>query len=593
MFGADSTNLKKLLNYVDRGYLQLPDFQRDWVWTDEDVRQLLASVAAAFPIGAILTLETGGNLKLKSRTLEHAPETDGDKARKLLLDGQQRMTALYQTLKSQGPVRTKGSRGKPMSLYYYINMQRALDDKVRLEDAIVAVPDDKILRGNSKRDIKLDLHTRELECQQFMFPLNKALNFDEWLLAFTDEHGRDKMSYFQKFRERVIEHIADYEVPVITLEEANTREAVCTVFEKVNVGGKKLDVFELLTAIFAADGFDLREDLRGKGQREGRLSKIKGPDKESGVFDKLFERDVLQVACAIHTHAERKGKISIRASDLLKLDCNDYQKKYADEMTRGFEEARRFLGELSIVRGTDMPNLTVAKTVAAVYALMGKNGLNAVQRDRLAQWFWAATLGEWYGASTDTRVASDIQELLDWLKGGDKKPQAIGNINIRADRLDELKTRGSVMYKALYAAILGEGCQDFRTGEPASAMHTYDDPVDMHHIFPKKWADNNNIDSNRYNSIINKTPLDAPTNRMIGARAPSEYLEKLEGELASTGGGGVAKEQLDRHLESHLINPDLLRADKFDAFYEDRKEKLLKLIERKTGRKIPRDDPKA
>ncbi|MEL7452479.1 MAG: DUF262 domain-containing protein, partial [Pseudomonadota bacterium] len=75
MFNTNPKDLKALLNEVHSEALQLPDFQRDWVWTDEGVRQLLASVAAGFPIGAILTLETGGELKFKTRALAHAPTT--------------------------------------------------------------------------------------------------------------------------------------------------------------------------------------------------------------------------------------------------------------------------------------------------------------------------------------------------------------------------------------------------------------------------------------------------------------------------------------------------------------------------------------
>jgi uncharacterized protein with ParB-like and HNH nuclease domain len=103
MFNTNPKDLKALLNEVHSESLQLPDFQRDWVWTDEGVRQLLASVAAGFPIGAILTLETGGELKFKTRALAHAPTT-GIEPEELLLDGQQRMTSLYQALRSDQPV---------------------------------------------------------------------------------------------------------------------------------------------------------------------------------------------------------------------------------------------------------------------------------------------------------------------------------------------------------------------------------------------------------------------------------------------------------------------------------------------------------
>ena len=614
MFQTNPKDLSDLLGDVHSEVLQLPDFQRDWVWTDEGVRQLLASIAAGFPIGAILTLETGGELKFKTRALAHAPNT-GTAPDELLLDGQQRMTSLYQALQSEQPVKTQNEKGKAMSLFYDIDMRSALDT-ARLEDAIFSVRGDRTLRSNFNKDIDLDLRSPELECRQFMFPLNKVFDATDWLLEFTGCHGSEQTEFFKRFKAQVIDKIASYKVPVITLSRSNTREAVCTVFEKVNVGGKKLDAFELLTAIFAADNFDLREDLRGtdraafiaRHRREpkleevqfGRLNQIKG-EARYGTLAKLDERDVLQVACVLQTHAERRAAIangkteqrdipavSLKAKDLLKLDCAIYRAN-ADRLMEGYIQARNFFERLNIIRERDIPYLPTAKTLAAVYASLGQSDLNAAQTDQLAQWFWAVALGETYGSSTDTRVARDFLELLDWLEGGGDTPRALTEINIRADRLDELRSRQSAGYKALHAAILNEGCLDFRTGKEAHKMDAHDDPVDIHHIFPRKWSVANGIGSERYDSIINKTPLFARTNRIIGGRAPSQYLARLEAELADSEGDESARERLDAILRSHLIDPDLLRADDFDAFHRDRKEKLLKLIEQKTGREILRN----
>ena len=94
MFDTTKEDLKDILRKVDEGKLQLPDFQRDYVWGDEDVRSLVASIAKGFPVGALLTLETGGEVDFKPRTLEGVGER-GDKPAELLLDGQQRMTSLY------------------------------------------------------------------------------------------------------------------------------------------------------------------------------------------------------------------------------------------------------------------------------------------------------------------------------------------------------------------------------------------------------------------------------------------------------------------------------------------------------------------
>jgi hypothetical protein len=81
-------------------------------------------------------------------------------------------------------------------------------------------------------------------------------------------------------------------------------------------------------------------------------------------------------------------------------------------------------------------------------------------------------------------------------------------------------------------------------------------------------------------SIVNKTPLSARTNRVIGARAPSEYLSRLQNSA------GITAEQLDAHLRTHLVDPALLRGDDFQGFFAARQTALLGRIEQVTGKRI-------
>jgi len=111
-FDSTKTPLHDLLGRADSGKLQLPDFQRSWIWDDDRIRSLLASVSVSFPIGAIMLLETGGqHVRFKPRPLagtherlcEVSPET-------LILDGQQRLTSLYRALMSMDAVETKDAK---------------------------------------------------------------------------------------------------------------------------------------------------------------------------------------------------------------------------------------------------------------------------------------------------------------------------------------------------------------------------------------------------------------------------------------------------------------------------------------------------
>lgn len=122
----DSTKqlLPAILRGVTAGKIQLPDFQRGWVWDDSHVRSLLVSIARSFPVGAVMLLETGGDVRFQVRPIENVkisgklPEPE-----LLILDGQQRLTSLTQVLMLNEPVKTFDEKGKPIRRYYYLDPQ--------------------------------------------------------------------------------------------------------------------------------------------------------------------------------------------------------------------------------------------------------------------------------------------------------------------------------------------------------------------------------------------------------------------------------------------------------------------------------------
>lgn len=105
---------------VDDGRIQLPDFQRPWKWDDERIVALLATVTRHYPLGVMMALETGKEIRFRARPLSGAPAGQGEPAL-LLMDGQQRLTSLYQALHSDAPVETMDARKKKLKRWYYID----------------------------------------------------------------------------------------------------------------------------------------------------------------------------------------------------------------------------------------------------------------------------------------------------------------------------------------------------------------------------------------------------------------------------------------------------------------------------------------
>lgn len=595
-FDTTKTSLKDLLGQVHEGKLQLPEFQRDYVWNEGDVRSLLESIAKGFPVGALLTLERGGSIEFKPRGIE-GTSVEGVTPEHLLLDGQQRMTSLYKTIYSRDPARVRTAKGQVVERYFYLSIDAALEPMCDLEAAIELVPPDRIRRTNFGKDVELDLSSPEREYEQMLFPLNQTLDPLGWILGCIghwSDKGQPRMADIQRFQNEVLNRIQSYAMPVIKLAKDNSREAVCTVFEKVNVGGKKLDAFELVTAIYAASGFDLREDWAGTQTKHGRLGRMREKVTAKGVFADLASTDFLQACTVLHTRDLRQQAIAAGATGkevpavtctreaLLGLPIEAYQ-KYADAVEAGFMEVARFLNEQKIIWGRDVPYPPQMVALAATFALLPPAQRNAASTAKLAQWFWSGVLGEFYGSATETKIARDVPDLLGWLDGG-PLPRTIGDTSFQASRLDTLRSRLSAAYKGFHALLMRSGCRDFVTGKSVDVMTVFSDALDIHHIFPRAWCEKNGIPPQRYNSIINKTALSKATNIAIGGNAPSQYLARIEQKH------GLSADALDDILRSHLIDPALLRGDDFEGFWKARKAALAALAAEAQGKPVPLDE---
>ena len=131
-----------------------------------------------------------------------------------------------------------------------------------------------------------------------------------------------------------------------------------------------------------------------------------------------------------------------------------------------------------------------------------------------------------YGGANETRYATDVTGMMDWINGGEE-PDTIQRAYFQPTRLLTLQTRLSAAYKGIMALILKTGCLDFISGSAMDFTVFLDESTDIHHIFPRAYCESVGLPRSRWNSIVNKTPLFARTNRIIGGSAPSEYLKKL------------------------------------------------------------------
>lgn len=587
-FDSPDVNLGTLLRDVSLGKVQLPDFQRSWKWDVDRVASLIASVSLGHPVGVVMMLELGGDeVRFKPRVLEGVDEAAAGEPEQLVLDGQQRLTSLYQSIFSGQPVDTFDARGKRMKRWYYIDIGCALDPDADREEAIVAVPEDRVVRSNFGRDVVTDFSTVEREVAAEAFPLAKVYDnaaIFAWQNAYlrNSRYTQDEaIERFNRFFNEVLNNFLQYTVPVIVLKKSTPKEAVCTVFEKVNTGGVPLNVFELLTATFAADDFRLNEDWEVRKRELGRRP----------VLKTLESTDFLQAIClvvsarrrvaALAEGAEQIPAVSCRRKDILKLALADYRAT-ATEVTQGFSWASQFLSMQKVFRADDVPYRTQLVPLAALSALLGSRVTDVAASEKIERWYWCGVLGELYGGATETRFARDLEQLPVWIDGG-REPRTVADASFETSRLFTMRTRNSAAYKGVHALLMRDGCRDWMKAIEIDMASFFSQSIDIHHVFPRKWCDDNDVDPADRDSIVNKTPLSYDTNRSLGGRAPSDYLATIRERTQ------LGPDALTDRLAQHSIDLETLRDDDFERFFERRTEALAGLIARAMGKDVVED----
>ncbi len=573
-----------MLKAVDGGKAQLPDFQRSWVWDDDRIKALIASVVHNYPVGAAMFLEYGNeNIRFKYRTIEgSASEGKGIVPSELILDGQQRLTSLYSALYSQKPVKTctKSDRNKTIYRYYYIDIEKSLDPFADDDEIIISIPETRIKTSDFGRVVELDLSTQEMEFKNKMFPLNNIFDFGKvmsWQNGYQVYYNYDQnaSNLFNRFAQEIVTKIMGYQMPVISLEKNTPKEAVCRVFENVNTGGVPLTVFELVVASYSADDFELRKDW------DNRQSQHFNGD----ILDVITATDFLTSLTLLSTYkrklVDNVTTVSCKKRDVLNLSLSEYI-KYADDLTAGFEEAAKILQEERIFTSKDLPYTTQLIPLAAICTVLQENNKIKItnNKTKIKQWFWNGVFGELYGSANETRFANDIVQVNEWIDTGASVPKTVQEAFFNPTRLLGLQTRQSAAYKGIMALILKNHSKDFISGRDMDFTAYKSEYIDIHHIFPRAYCESINLPRTKWNSIVNKTPISYSTNREIGGVAPSAYLDKIEKK------GQVNPPVLDSYLESHWIDPSLARSDNFDTFIIERAKKLLDAIETATGRAI-------
>jgi hypothetical protein len=577
--------LINLLKDIDEGKIRLPDFQRDFRWEVNNISELLVSMMNGYPVGVLLFWNVKNiekNKRLKSRLFEGVDESKyRGEEEFLVLDGQQRLTSLYQLFFKEF-VTIKGGR----KYKFFINLEKIQEGKI----------DESIEAYNIRSLRKNKLEQTEEQIKSHLIPTDVIFDENklrEWKWKYVSYHSAIKGNEFDQ--NKFLEHLSEFDQkfldrdkPIYNLKffkfhiieiPSTDLEVVATIFEKLNTTGEPLNIFEILTAKFynkvsLYEYNNLREiweETKGKYPLIKKFSK----DKKDTTLAVLILKSIL-----LKKSLEEPGKESLeckRKNMLNDLSHEDID-KYWDWCSKSLNRA---LNRLQENFGCPSREYLPYTTILVPFSLLIDYIDNKVEEEKknnayrkLEKWYWASVFSERYDSATDTKSKTDLNDVISWINDDKKIPSPVKNFDINSLELESV-TRGA-RFIGILNIIIRNNAKDFITREKIKELIIAGDKdVDVHHLFPGRMFEKDTQEiKDLAESILNKTLIKTETNRnYIKADPPSVYIEKIK----------KHNPEIHNDLKEHFIPLDEFLKNNFDEFIKKRKEIIIEEIKRLIG----------
>ena len=562
----DNQKLLDLVSSARKGKIVLPQFQRNFVWSRDDITLLLVSVLQGHFIGSFLLLRTDSDEPpFAVRAVQGVDLAANQlKPESMILDGQQRLTSLHYVFAAPAiPLRwTK------YPYRFFLDLRKVTEGQY--EEAISSDRADSV-------DGRLD---RQTQFETLVIPFTEIETWDDWLNAYERWLvNRDREAYFNQYFDidkpawgAAIGRIREFlvptiEIPKIPADDSARIAEVCAIFEKMNSTGVRLSVYDLLTARlykYEIDGdrIDLHKLWEQAVQDHDLLNQYSGgvPD-EYGVY-------------VLRTIAMLRG-LDVKSATLINLKPYGFRedwKRAVEYMEKGLERLTSTNSDgFGVFDPKWAPYSTMISPMAAMLNAIETRHLDHRAYRLLRRWYWASVFRERYAGAVESTIYRDYQDFLLTAADPNFEPIALKEARVNILESESFSLRGisrvNSLYRAVMCLIALKGAKDFQADDSIE-FHTLDD----HHIFPKAYLDDivgpdgKKIPPDRINSIVNRTLISGPTNRRISRSSPSNYLERI-----------VPAGRVREIMSSHFVDADAsaaMRADNFDAFLDARELSL-------------------
>lgn len=566
-FSTPSYGLSDLFARIDRGDIQLPDFQRDYSWDVDRIRSLVVTVLRGYPVGCFMALDTRNTpMRFRPRPLDGAPDT-GAAPGMLLLDGQQRLTTLYHTLQGEGFVTGVNFRGRKVRRAFYVDVEKATSADVLPDEAVFAVAEDG----------RVCSHFGPAEVGEHCIPVSTLLGEGATNKLFDLIDGADESTRaaVKSFYNKIVYPLAAYSVPMIRLSRETARAGVGSIFAQANSAGLQMDVFELLTAVFATEdeNFSLAQDWEDTQRALRKYPALDGIDRTA------FLTAVSLLATA------RKGHAAGNREDILALSLAEYRKA-ARDIRITMREAAEFLIQRCIFDLTQVPYAAQIVPLSVILALLSDTPAALTTSkawDRLDRWFWSGVLGELYGsAAVVNRMANDVDQVSAWIKEEtEDEPKTVRDAVFHEERLYTVDETSGIFH-GIYAFLMSRGARDWRTSAPFDRWTFRDLNPTYAQIFPEQWCREHGVAPNLAGGVLNRTPMGKRTEVVLDGFSPARYLPRVQSKSL------MEDDEFDAVLSTHHLDSELLHSGQAQEFLEDRAERLVRLISQAMGKDVIR-----
>ena len=586
----DHVSLMVLVNRLREGRFVIPDFQREFEWKPWDISELMRSIFLDYFIGSLL-LWKGKKDNFESLACEPIYGFQGQGSPEhIVLDGQQRLTAMYYAFMAPNvPAPSRANR-----FLYFIRVDRFMEEAY-----------DEAFEYDWTRTGEKTLGTDQEQYERHKFPLAVVGRGDRAIVRWSqgyEEYWKSREALALKaedapgakaarrhtenarlFDEHLEEITQQFQISYIELDQELELDKVCDIFTQINSRGIRLDVFDLINALLKPKGLQLKHLWR---EAAPRLDFVETD--RMNVYILQVMSILRQAYCSpkylyyLLPGQEKKVREmdgSLR-KEVLVPDISEFAKRWVQAV----EALHRAIGllrhpqEFGAISSQYLPYVSILPAFAALQ--IAARTLPAIRQldaqRKIRHWYWASVFTNRYSGSVESMTARDYLDVKAWFEDDTGEPALIAEFRERFKALDlrrETK-RGSSVYNGIFNLLVLRGARDWMAG-----MVPQFGDLDDHHIVPKSWGKGHGL-SSTIDSILNRTPLTADTNRkVINDRLPNEYLP----ELIAVNGEAAVRAILESHFISHAALDILRRTsfgpDDFEAFLAERQRTLQDGIE--------------